>query len=63
MIDVLESIVRQDPAALKTLISKVISQIVITANGEFFLAVKCCSKLSHFFIRLFTRFNVICQLS
>ena len=37
MIDVLESIVRQDPAALKTLISKVISQIVITANGEFFL--------------------------
>ena len=37
MIDLLESIVRQDPAALKTLISKVISQIVITANGEFFL--------------------------
>lgn len=54
MVDVSGSIIQSDLAALKTLISKVISQFVITADGEFFLAVKCYSKFSHFFsVRLF----------
>ena len=64
MIDVSGSILQPDLAALKTLISKVISQFVITADGEFFLAVKCCSKFSHFFsVRLFILklFNVMGQ--
>ena len=44
MIDVSGSIIPPDLPALKTLISKVIYQLVKTADGEFFLAVKCCSK-------------------
>ena len=63
MIDVSGSIMQPDLAALKTLISKVISQFAITADGEFFLAVKC-SNFSHFFsVRLFILklFNVMGQ--
>ena len=40
MIDVSGSIIPPDLPALKTLISKVIYQLVKTADGEFFLAVK-----------------------
>ena len=61
MIDVSGSIMQPDLAALKTLISKVISQFVITADGEFF---QSCSKFSHFFsVRLFILklFNVMGQ--
>ena len=53
MIDVSGSIIPPDLPALKTLISKVIYQLVKTADGEFFLAVKCCSKF-----RPSRRFNI-----
>ena len=55
MVDVSGSIIQLDLAALKTLISKVISQFVITADGEFFfLQLNVVQNLVTFFRFVFS---------